>query len=170
MCRGVICDLMYKVFSWICQHRLLHVWGVTCKSLFEPHCHCTLQSWHNEPQFRMAHNRQAIYMSLIPKVWVLARSPGSSELIFSDLLWKTGRDTNQNVLGWPKFLGEIWIVINMTAMAKVILKNTWELFMGIFKLCKLPWGQLAFQVCFDFLWWNADILLETVCLMMPWAF
>lgn len=55
----------------------------------------------------MAHNRQAIYMSLIPKVWVLARSPGGSELIFSDLLWKTGRDTNQNVLGWPKFLGEI---------------------------------------------------------------
>lgn len=39
--------------------------------------------------------------------------------------------------------------------------------MDIFKLYKLPWGQLAFQVCFDFLWLNTDILLETVCLMMP---
>lgn len=62
-------------------------------------------------------------MSLIPKVWVLSRAPDSSDLIFSGLLWGIGRDTDQNFLGWPKFLGEIWMVINMRAMAKIIFKK-----------------------------------------------
>lgn len=51
----------------------------------------------------MGHNRQAIYVSLTPRVWVLSRSPGSSELIFPGLLWGTARDTDQNVSGKPKF-------------------------------------------------------------------
>lgn len=69
------------------------------------------------------HKRQAIYMSLIPKVWVLSGPPGSSQLIFSGLLWGVGRDTDQKFLGRPKFLGEIWMIINMAAMAKISFKK-----------------------------------------------
>lgn len=62
-------------------------------------------------------------MSLTPKVWVLSRPPGSSELIFSGLLWGVGRDTDQKFLGQQKFLGEIWMIINMTGMTKIIFKK-----------------------------------------------
>lgn len=53
----------------------------------------------------MGHNRQEIYMSLILRVWALFRSPGSSELIFSGLLWETGRDNRSKCFRAVKVSG-----------------------------------------------------------------
>lgn len=69
---------------------------------------------------------------------MLSRSPGSSELIFSGLLWGIRRDTDQSVLGQPKFLGEIWVIINMRVMAKVIFKKILESYL---------WMSLNFISC-----------------------
>lgn len=60
------------------EESLINLWSFIVTAL--PSLNIMNLNW------EMGHNRQAIYMSLIPKVWVLSRSPGSSELIFPGFL------------------------------------------------------------------------------------
>lgn len=123
ICERFVCDLTSKLCSCICQPTLLHVWGVTSKFLWTllVTALSSLDIMNLNPE--MGHNSQVIYTSLVPKVQLLSRSPGSSGLIFFSLLWGMRRGTEQTVLGQSRSLGAIWNIINIRAMANVIKKK-----------------------------------------------